>query len=617
MMRVPTYQRQTATTAKTGAINFSVRANPGALAAGQRAVGDLFAQVERTALSWYEQEQKLKRQEKLSQKEIELDNALETLKNEQRNRDPMMVLDGDPGNNELSFSELAMNKLDELALGIDDKRVRSAFLSAARQTVNRSQISVNQDARNRLVDQRAATSLQAAAKLEDKIVMGNGADRAEARLKLFGGQDAGGTEVIGSYYQMAADGLITETKAFELTRSAKKNVDKRQQEADAAILEINTGRRVITAGDINQPLASREAAVKDGVTAITAAVANNTITREKAEELLGKATDDTVRAIGLGLMTQSGDAAGTAMEIFSGGEDLDPILGSMLDGMDPSAKTKVLNDFFTIANKIDTERREQEEAAEEAADKENVDMFDMIINTDTTNPAAMDLSLERHRTLLQRNWYNATQRNAAETILGLKKPTQSGEKVETSAEAIKVLNRADNDNILTLDLVDQYAGQLSASDYNAFFKRAIAEGKDGRTAAKGLISSRLRYNEFKDSNNALGDASDMMFQQSMFELDDWLNTPKADGGGQGASYQEVVTKARDINKDNETEYQTMMKDAFISYLQSSQTLVPNLPVDLDDPIGAAKAFLATQNQSDPIIRGITQTIQSYVKIGVR
>ena len=120
-MRVPTYQRQTATTAKTGAINFSVRANPGALAAGQRAVGDLFASVENAALSWYEQEQKLKRQEKLSQKEIELDNALETLKNEQKNRDPMMVLDGDPGNNELSFSELAMNKLDELALGIDDK----------------------------------------------------------------------------------------------------------------------------------------------------------------------------------------------------------------------------------------------------------------------------------------------------------------------------------------------------------------------------------------------------------------------------------------------------------------------------------------------------------------
>ena len=96
--------------------------------------------------------------------------------------------------------------------------------------------------------------------------------------------------------------------------------------------------------------------------------------------------------------------------------------------------------------------------------------------------------------------------------------------------------------------------RLSPSDYNAFFKRAIAEGKDGRTAGKGLISSKLRYNEFKDSNNALGDAADMMFQQSMFELDDWLNTPKADGGGMGATYQEVVAKARDINKNNDAEY---------------------------------------------------------------
>ena len=616
-MRVPTYQRQTATTAKTGAINFSVRANPGALSAGTRAVGDLFASVENAALSWYEQEQKLMRQQKLSEKEIELDNALEKLKNEQRDRDPTFVLKGDPGNNELSFSELAMSKLDELAFAIDDKKVRSAFLSAARQTVNRSQISVNQDARNRLIDQRAATSLQAAAKLEDKIVMGNGADRVENSLKLFGGQDSEGNEVIGAYYQMAAEGLITETKAFELTRSAKKNVDKRQQEADAAILEINTGRRVITAGDINIPLQQRRDAIANGIREIDGAVAKNTITPEKGQELRDKATDDTVRAIGLGLMTQSGDATGTAMAIFSGGAELDPILDSMLDAMDPSAKTKVLNDFFTIANKIDTERREREEAEEEKADQANVDMFDMIINVDTTNENSMALALDMHKQLLQRNWYNSTQRNAAETILGLKKPTQSGEKVETSPEAIKVLNRADNDNILTLDLVDQYAGQLSPSDYNAFFKRAIAEGKDGRTAGKGLISSKLRYNEFKDSNNALGDASDMMFQQSMFELDDWLNTPKADGGGMGATYQEVVAKAREINKNNDAEYLKLMKDAFISYLQRSQMLAPNLPVDLDRPVDAAMEFLATQNQNDPIILNITQTIQSYVKIGVR
>ena len=615
-MRVPTYQRQTATTAKTGTINFSVRANPGALAAGQRAVGDLFASVENAALSWYEQEQKLKRQESLSQAEIELDNALETLKTEQRNRNPMLILDGDPAKNELSFGELAQQELDRIASGLDDKRVRNAFISGARQTVNRKQISVNQDARNRLIDQRAATALQAAAKLEDQIVMGNGADRAEANLKLFGGEDASGNQVIGAYYQMAADGLITNVKAQQLTRSAEKNVRERKKEADAAILDINTGERVLIAGDINRPLQQRRDAIADGIRAIDGAVADNTITPERGQELKDKATDDTVRAIGLGLMTSSSDATGTALAIFSGNEK-DPILNALIDSMDPGDRTKVMNDFFTIATKIDTERREQEEAEEEKADQANVDMFDAIINVNTADESAMAAALESHNTLLKRNWYNPTQRKAAETILGLKKPTESGEKVETSAEAVRILNRADNDNILTLDLVEKYAGQLSTTDYNAFFKRAIAEGRDGRTAGKALISSKLRYNEFKDSNNALGDAADMMFQQSMFELDDWLNTPKADGGGMGATYQEVVAKAREINTNNETQYQKMMKEAFIGYLQSSQTLVPNLPVDLDNPVASAKEWLATQNQSDPIIRGITQTIQSYVKIGVR
>ncbi len=615
-MKVPTYNRQTATTAKTGAINFSVRANPGALAAGQRALAGAAGAAEQAAIGWYEQEQKLKRQETLTQKEIELDNALQELKSNQRSRSPMLILDGDPAKNEMSFGDLAANKLDEIARGIEDKRVRNAFLSAARQTVNRSQISVNQDARNRLIDQAATTALEAAANLEDAAVMGNGADRAEARLKLFGGKDAAGNDVTGAYYQMAADGLIKSTKAFELTRDAQKNVDRRQKAADTAILESNTNKRVLIAGDVNNPITAREAAVKDGVQQITDALTAGTIDRDKADELLAKATDDTVRAIGLGLMTSSDDATSTALQIMSG-QTQDPILAAMLQDMDPGDKQKVVTDFFNLATKIDTQRREQEETQETEADKTNVTMFDGIINVDTSNETAMALAKDAHKKLLSANWYNATQRKAAETILGLNKKTETGAKIETSPDAIKALNRADNDNILTLDLVDSFADRLSPSDYNAFFKRAIAEGKDGRTAGKGLISSKLRYNEFKDSNNALGDASDMMFQQSMFALDDWLNTPKADDGGQGASYQEVVTKAREINTENEAEYMKLMKEAFVSYLQGSQTLVPNLPVDLNDPVAAAKEWLATQNQSDPIIRGITQTIQSYVKIGVR
>ena len=616
-MRVPTYNRQTQTTAKTGAINFSVRANPGTLAQGQRGVASAFAEAEKAAVNWYADEQKLKRADELNKKEIELDAALNQLKNDQRTRNPNLILDGDPAKNELSFSELATQTLDKIAGEIQDKRVKRAFLSAARQTINSTQISVNQDARNRLIDSAAASALQKAAALEDKIVMGNGAERAAAKLKLFGGKDANGTNVLGAYYQMAADGLIKQVKAFELTRKAEVSVRDRQKAADAAILQQNTNDRVITAGDVTLPIETRRNAVENGNKEIVAAVAKNTITREEGQELTKKATDDTVRAIGLGLLTSSSDATGTALAIASGNIPQDPILDSMLKTMDPSDKQKVFTDLFNIATKIDTERREQEEERDELADAANVRMYESIINTDTSDENALNLAKKNHQTLLQRNWYNPTQRKAAETFLGLKKETQTGSEVKTTTEALKVLNRADNDNILTVDLVDQYAGQLSRSDYNAFYKRAIAEGKDGRTAAKALISSKLRYNEFKDSNNALNDAADRIFQQSMFELDDWLNTSKEEGGGQGATYQQVVAKAREINSSNETEYMKLMREAFISYLQSSQTLVPNLPVDLDNPVNSAKEWLATQNQTDPIIRGITQTIQSYVKIGVR
>lgn len=613
-MRVPTYRRQTGITSATGARQFSVQASPSGLSQGLRAVGAAVAGAEQATFSYFELQNKMRRENELAEAEFTYKTGLQEDKVAQQQRDPDVVLFGD--DTEDSFETIGEARMMRVADGIKDKRVRASFIKAAREDLRLTAISVNQDARNRQIDKATASQLQLANTLVDKAVMGNAAERSSASLKLFGGVDGNGQQVIGIYDQMAEDGLIKATDAVKYNRSAETKIRDRTQKAEAAILDSNVSNRVLVANDPRQPMATRVDALRLLEEDVKKGIDANAIDESGAAEIRRKAYDDVVRGTAMNLMTASDSAQSVALQISMGLSD-DDILNNALKLMDPSDRIAAVKSILETGDKIDTQRREQAEAAEEKADQANVNMFDAIINVDTTNENSMALALDMHKQLLQRNWYNATQRKAAEAILGLKKPTQSGEKVETSAEAIKVLNRADNDNILTLDLVDQYAGQLSPSDYNAFFKRAIAEGKDGRTAAKGLISSKLRYNEFKDSNNALGDAADMMFQQSMFELDDWLNTSKADDGGQGASYQEVVTKARDINEANETEYQKQMKEAFISYLQSSQTLVPNLPVDLDDPIGAAKAFLATQNQSDPIIRGITQTIQSYVKIGVR
>ena len=256
-MRVPTYQRQTVATNKTGATNFSVRANPGALSAGLKAVANLAGEVEKQAISWYATEQKLRREDELSKAETELDLKLAEQKGNQQTRDPSLVLAGDPSKNEMSFVEQGQSSIDLIAKNIQDKKVRSAFLAKSRDTLAQITISVNQTARNRLIDNRVAQEYQRAAGLEDKMVMGNSTERAAAQLSLFGGIDGQGNQVVGVYNQMAVDGLIKETEAFKLTRSAEKSVLVRAQKADAAILESNTNKRVLIAGDTARPLAEQ------------------------------------------------------------------------------------------------------------------------------------------------------------------------------------------------------------------------------------------------------------------------------------------------------------------------------------------------------------------------
>ena len=68
-MRVPTYNRQTQQTAKTGAINFSVRANPGALSAGLRGLATLGDTITGEALKYYETETKERRLNELTKAE--------------------------------------------------------------------------------------------------------------------------------------------------------------------------------------------------------------------------------------------------------------------------------------------------------------------------------------------------------------------------------------------------------------------------------------------------------------------------------------------------------------------------------------------------------------------
>ena len=604
-MRVPTYKQQTAGTEKTGATMFSVQANPGAMSAGLRAVGEMFAQAEGAAIDYYANEQKIRRQSELNDAEFKLKQELQQLQTEQTTRTPDEVLFGIDKNGTKSFKKLGDAKVNDIFSKIQDKRVAKDFRSSARDTLNGFTIDVNQGARNRLIDQNKASELEKANTLMDDIVMGNKANAAIATEKLFGDQNKG---IPGHYEQMAADGYIKASDAVKLARTAFVAVRERTQKANAAILESNVNKNVLIAGDVGVDITSRQSAMTNLNAEIDKAVEKNTITIDESVKAKAGAADDAVRGTLLGLMSQAPDATAIVMSA-SAGTLTDPILQDVFSKMDAGDKIKVINDMFSLGNKMDTERRESQEAGEVEAEAVNKKNFLSIINVDTDDPAAMTTAKELHKELLKDDYYTAAERNAAEARLGLSaKP--AGTETKTTKNALKILNRADNDNTLTLALVDSLETELSPSDYNAFYKRAITEGKEGRPAAKNLISSKLRYNEFKDTTNALGDASDAMFQESMFQLDDWLNTP---GEGAGATYQATVTKARKIIAANDVEYKSQMRDAIDSYLQASQTLMVGLPGDLE----GAKQFLQQRLQANPgdvLAVGIAKTIKSYEKL---
>ena len=621
-MRVPTYQRRTERTQKTGATTFSVRANPSALSADIRAAGRAVAQVEDAAISWYEEEQRLLRQEELAEKEAQLETEIESVVTDQMTRSPQQVLKSGTdaeGNASFSFYDQGKQILERLVLQTDDKRVRNALQVRGIDYLNRRQISVNQNARTRLVDQHVATRLRRADTLTDQMVRGNGADRAAATLELFGGTDATGNPVF-MFQDMAAGGLIKGTDALRYEKEYRGKVDGRIKVADNARLTNNINTLVIDAGNRDFPMDQRLGAIKNFNAEINAAVQKGTLNEQEALDLLGKAADDTIRGIAQTLFAEADDASAVALQMIEGDPmELDPILGALLGRMDPSERQTLLEDLGKFASSIDTSRREKAEAEDANAEAANNFMYGQIINVDTSDTEALTQAITDHQFLISQNFYDTpAQRQAAEKMLGLASP--GGD--QSDRNVLADLNRLDAANSLTIDAVTERSPFLTPGDLKNFLNRAVAESKEGLTVAKSLIASQLRYNEFKDTTGAAGDAADLMYNRSINELLDWSTTPKADGGGAGATYAETLAKARSINVANNAEYLELMQDAALELLNSQAQFMSGFVVDPAAPVQSAREFLRQPDQmaklaTDPILQGIARQLKEYERLGLK
>ena len=128
----------------------------------------------------------------------------------------------------------------------------------------------------------------------------------------------------------------------------------------------------------------------------------------------------------------------------------------------------------------------------------------------------------------------------------------------------------------------------------------------------------MRYNEYKDDTGALGEGAREMYYRSVGELDAWANQNR------GATYQQTLAKAKEINRQNDEEFKGIMREALLSYLQTSFVLqglgFDAATIDQQNPGQSALQFLSTvpvdprTERPKAEVTAATLQIKSYRKI---
>ncbi len=229
-MKVPTYTRQTARTTNAGAGRLSVQANPGAFAQTAQAVtrlGEAGQTASLNALQMAERKQteefKAAEQKKLAFFEAEKRNIYESeiasgvLKyNQGLNDAALKARTMDPKSSDTFFMAQSNVLKKNLSKEFTSNAARKDFLVKADTTFTNKNISVRTTSSNRRINDQAAIYLSTIEQLKNKAVVGNEAEKAEARNELFGKN--------GVYAKLRDLGYMSATETALKSQAAKKDI---------------------------------------------------------------------------------------------------------------------------------------------------------------------------------------------------------------------------------------------------------------------------------------------------------------------------------------------------------------------------------------------------------
>jgi len=199
-MRVPTYRSQSKMTSKTGAINFSVQANPGALSAGSRAMAGLGDLGMKLSLDYLETQLKMERTTDINKRENGIREKASSLIREAQTKDFTTTEEANAYFNRkwLPISLRATSKItDKVVKTSIDEKLNDLRLIALND--------FNKVSRLKIIDHGTAQAIKKEKLLIDKISISSGAALAEATDQLYGEN--------GLYASMVSGGLITKEAA--------------------------------------------------------------------------------------------------------------------------------------------------------------------------------------------------------------------------------------------------------------------------------------------------------------------------------------------------------------------------------------------------------------------
>jgi len=207
-MRVPTYRSQSKMTSKTGAINFSVQANPGALSAGSRAMAGLGDLGMKLSLDYLETQLKMERTTDINKRENGIREKASSLIREAQTKDFTTTEEANAYFNRkwLPISLRATSKItDKVVKTSIDEKLNDLRLIALND--------FNKVSRLKIIDHGKAQAFKKEKLLIDKISTSSGTALAEASDQLYGEN--------GLYANMVSGGLITKEAAEKRALTTK------------------------------------------------------------------------------------------------------------------------------------------------------------------------------------------------------------------------------------------------------------------------------------------------------------------------------------------------------------------------------------------------------------